>query len=700
MEAGINRAVEVLRRSPYFDSVEKQIINIGSDVQENTLNRAAIETARDNAITAGIDEISAEGVGNFRIPQDQDWLTAEILYPQPGNVAPGSWVPGWVYAVGIDAAKFKEAICHKIGLINHIPVAVDDAYSTKENTTLNVAAPGVLDNDSDADGDTLTAILIGDVSHGTLTLNADGSFIYIPVADFNGSDSFTYEANDGLADSNMATVTITVTPVSPGASPLEYIVILPETASITTGDTQSYTAYAYDALANYIGDVTSETIFIIEAEAGGGWVDNVYTSDNVGTWTVNGLYGGKADTAVLTVNAGTGPGPGLVSYIVIDTDTPSIITGSTAEFTAEAFDSQNSSLGDVTSQTTFSIETGADGSWAANVYTSDNIGTWTVTGTYLTFSDTANLRVRSASTGGGGGGAGGGGATTQTFSVIWGSQTTTASMTTSGMLLESLSATSPDGLSVLEIKAGTTVLDSDGNVITLIEIAGATMEPPLPYTELVGSAFTINPSDTNFSRLVTLTAGYPVTDLPDETLAVRMISYSSDEGWQYLEAESTEIADLGYLILMTENLRDFTLLAILPSFEVSDLSIVPSRHEVWGFPTFTAREGEEAVITATVTNTGDQEATKTVSLLLNGEIVGSQAITLNAGQSKQVEFTISDIETGDYEIVLGDQGTTFESFFWINWLLIVIILVALILLTLLVGRWYTKKNKTAQQPAE
>jgi hypothetical protein len=94
--------------------VDKQIINISSDVQENTLDRTAVETARDNAIAAGIDEISAEGVGDFRIPQDRDWLTSEILYPLPGNVAPGSWQPGWVYAVETDAAKFKEAICNKI----------------------------------------------------------------------------------------------------------------------------------------------------------------------------------------------------------------------------------------------------------------------------------------------------------------------------------------------------------------------------------------------------------------------------------------------------------------------------------------------------------------------------------------------------------------------------------------------------------
>ena len=44
-------------------------------------------------------------------------------------------------------------------------------------------------------------------AHGTLTLNADGSFTYTPAANYNGTDSFTYKANDGSADSNAATVT-------------------------------------------------------------------------------------------------------------------------------------------------------------------------------------------------------------------------------------------------------------------------------------------------------------------------------------------------------------------------------------------------------------------------------------------------------------------------------------------------------------
>ena len=98
---------------------------------------------------------------------------------------------------------------------NTAPVASPDAYSAvSEDLTLTVAAPGVLSNDSDADGNSLSALIVSSPSHGALALNANGSFTYVPAANFNGSDSFTYKANDGTADSNVATVTITVTAVN------------------------------------------------------------------------------------------------------------------------------------------------------------------------------------------------------------------------------------------------------------------------------------------------------------------------------------------------------------------------------------------------------------------------------------------------------------------------------------------------------
>ena len=94
-----------------------------------------------------------------------------------------------------------------------VPVAVADAHSVNEDGVLNVAASGVLGNDTDPEGG-LTAVKVSDPQHGTLTLNANGSFTYTPAANYNGPDSFTYKANDGAADSNVATVTITVNAVN------------------------------------------------------------------------------------------------------------------------------------------------------------------------------------------------------------------------------------------------------------------------------------------------------------------------------------------------------------------------------------------------------------------------------------------------------------------------------------------------------
>src|SRR5207247_7951216 len=76
--------------------------------------------------------------------------------------------------------------------VNDAPVAGNDSYSAVEDTALAVAAPGVLANDTDVDGDALTTVLVTGPAHGTLTLNANGSFTYTPAANYNGSDSFSY----------------------------------------------------------------------------------------------------------------------------------------------------------------------------------------------------------------------------------------------------------------------------------------------------------------------------------------------------------------------------------------------------------------------------------------------------------------------------------------------------------------------------
>ncbi|MGH3767417.1 MAG: tandem-95 repeat protein [Pseudonocardiaceae bacterium] len=104
-------------------------------------------------------------------------------------------------------------------LVVSVPVATGDAYSVNEDTTLSPAAPGVLANDGDAHGDSLTAQLVTGPAHAaSFTLNGNGSFSYTPAANVNGADSFTYKVTDGTYTSAPATVAITVNPVNDAPS--------------------------------------------------------------------------------------------------------------------------------------------------------------------------------------------------------------------------------------------------------------------------------------------------------------------------------------------------------------------------------------------------------------------------------------------------------------------------------------------------
>ena len=96
------------------------------------------------------------------------------------------------------------------------PVANNDTgYNLPEDGTLTVTVGlGVLINDTDVEFNPLTATLATQPAHGTVVLGVNGSFTYMPAANFNGAESFTYRAFDGIAFSNMATVTINVAAVN------------------------------------------------------------------------------------------------------------------------------------------------------------------------------------------------------------------------------------------------------------------------------------------------------------------------------------------------------------------------------------------------------------------------------------------------------------------------------------------------------
>jgi YVTN family beta-propeller protein/VCBS repeat-containing protein len=107
------------------------------------------------------------------------------------------------------------AVAITVTAVDDAPVGVADSYTLDEDTPLAVtAAGGVLENDTDVDSASLTAVAVAQPTKGSLTLNPDGSFSYAPNANVNGADSFSYKANDGTLDSAVTTVNITVNPVN------------------------------------------------------------------------------------------------------------------------------------------------------------------------------------------------------------------------------------------------------------------------------------------------------------------------------------------------------------------------------------------------------------------------------------------------------------------------------------------------------
>jgi VCBS repeat-containing protein len=164
-----------------------------------------------------------------------------------------------------------------------------------------VAAPRVLGNDMDPDGDTLTAVLVSGPSHGSLTLSPDGSFDYTPAADFNGSDSFTYKASDGLADSNTATVSLTVGAVNDVPT-----VTVAAAGDLTLSGGSSDTAPVPDADIGFGGSGATRTVTATTVpERNGTAVLTITVSDGQATGSVAlTLKAHGSDHGTLTGTAG------------------------------------------------------------------------------------------------------------------------------------------------------------------------------------------------------------------------------------------------------------------------------------------------------------------------------------------------------------------------------------------------------------
>ncbi|MEL6110178.1 MAG: Ig-like domain-containing protein, partial [Planctomycetota bacterium] len=195
------------------------------------------------------------GVLENDIDWDGDLLTIEEFNPmgQYLNLGPGgefSYTPPadfngvrtFYYRTNDGTIDSNDATIQiTVTPVNDAPVAYADNYSVSENNTLVIDGFGVGENDIDVDGDDLTYQVI-DAPEGQLTFSPDGTFEYVPAAGFIGLDSFTYQASDGVSDSNVATVTVEV------VAPKFFVV-----------DATSDSVYRYGASTNFIDSESLES---------------------------------------------------------------------------------------------------------------------------------------------------------------------------------------------------------------------------------------------------------------------------------------------------------------------------------------------------------------------------------------------------------------------------------------------------------
>ncbi|HQI84959.1 MAG TPA: tandem-95 repeat protein [Anaerolineae bacterium] len=203
-------------------------------------------------------------------------------------------------------------------------LAVDDSYTTDEDIVLDVAAPGVFDNDIVGTRTTLTVTVESAPSQGTLRLRSDGSFVYTPTTNYHGPDGFTYRVTNDSASSNIATVMLTVQSVEDAPYANDVV------TNTTSGFPLQITPYPL-----YAGDGDGDLLTVI----GVGMPDNgtattdgqviTYTSGpsfigtNAFTYTVSDPGGLQATARItVTVTGANDPPFAVDDEVTTDEDTP------------------------------------------------------------------------------------------------------------------------------------------------------------------------------------------------------------------------------------------------------------------------------------------------------------------------------------------------------------------------------------------
>ncbi|MBE3087660.1 MAG: hypothetical protein IMZ71_00860, partial [Chloroflexi bacterium] len=218
----------------------------------------------------------------------------------------------------------------------------------------------------------------------TLTTMTPTQGTYLWTVSGTTSANCFIRVTNGTTTGTSGTFTITH-----AASPAS-LSLAPATATIVAGTSTTYTLIAQDTSTNTWDVTSSGTYWIVEGGDGGTWSPtNTYTASKTGIWTVTASYLGTSTTATMEVTHSA-----TVDRLVLAPATATILAGTDTAYTLTAYDTYTNTW-DVTSSGTYSITSGAEGTWTnTNHYTSGKAVQWTVTGFYTFNCDSSARRKR------------------------------------------------------------------------------------------------------------------------------------------------------------------------------------------------------------------------------------------------------------------------------------------------------------------
>lgn len=584
-----------------------------------------------------------------------------------------------IISISLITAIFFSLIVPIVVFAEGPPLAVNDSYTTPEDSTLSITAPGVLFNDNDPDGNPLTAIKVTDPIHGTIFLGPSGFFIYSPTTNYIGIDSFTYKLNDGTAESNVATVSITVTPVNHAPS---FINGTDQTVPENSGP-QTITNWATDisvgapeesgqTLNFVINNNSNPNLFSVAPaisptgtltyaptpNAYGSAIIDFSLHDNGGTDN-GGVDTSPSQTFTITVTevANTPPVANRDNYTtnentILNTAAPGVLANDT--------DADRNSLTaiKVTDPTYGTLILNADGSFTYTP-TINYIGTDSFT--YMANDGTADSNIVTASI------------TVNiktTTTLNPGTTDVSSSIDKSGNFTQKIQAISDDNKATIVIEPGTTGKTAAG--LPLSEITLNETNAPQNLTtgvNIVSSSYEFGPSGATFNPPVTIRINYDPGKIPagvDETDLVVGYYDNETKTWQKLvstvdsgtHSVSAQVGHLTLFAVISEINPTATSTTPTPAMPINQppndllidkLKITPSEILV----------GKAINIDFVATNTGVTAGSYPVTLSIDGVPIDSKTIYLDAGQKQSLTFITSQNKVGRHTLSINDLTSTF-----------------------------------------